>query len=619
MAYLIGTAGHVDHGKTTLLSALTGIETDRLPEEKARGMTIDLGFAYLDLEGVGRVSIVDVPGHERFIKNMLAGAWGVDVGLLCVAGDEGVMPQTREHFDILRLLEVRAMVVVLTKCDLVDKETRELVECEVRELLAGTRYAEAPVVAVSAVTGEGIEELKRVLAQTLIQLGPRGDVGSQWFLPIDRVFSVTGHGTVVTGTLARGKVKRGDECELLPGGERLRVKRVQVHGTEEEYAEAGQRTALNLGGVRRESIERGQAVASPGLMVETRCSNVRVFAIEPLRHGMRVRVHMGSGEFLGRLFLFDSAPGLVQIVFEESVACTKGQRLVLRRYSPPTLLGGGVVITPSATRRKKSDPTVGELLADGDESLPLEERVLSIITGARMGIETPLLAEQLGVPIPALGDVLERIKTGGKAFSFAGIWISPENYRALAEELRSLLWQLHQEDTHSAGIAKARFLSESGLRWSPRAWDRLLAQLQEDGYIRVMGAEVRHPDHEIKLTSRQQALLERILSAMRAHRAVPPSAEALAKELGVPPQAVWEIWQLGIEIGRIVRLEEDIYMSVETLEDLKDVVRSLAPKFTVSQFRDAVGSSRKYVLPILQYFDSQKVTRRVGDERIVLG
>jgi selenocysteine-specific elongation factor len=619
MAYLIGTAGHVDHGKTTLLAALTGIETDRLPEEKARGMTIDLGFAYLDLDGVGRVSIVDVPGHERFVKNMLAGAWGVDVALLCVAADEGVMPQTREHFEILCLLEARAMVVALTKCDMVDEETQDLVEWEVRELLSGTRYAEAPVVRVSALTGKGLQELKETLSKTLISLGPRRDIGSQWFLPIDRVFSVTGHGTVVTGTLAMGRVKQGDECELLPGGGRLRVRRVQVHGVEREYAEAGQRTALNLGGVKRENIERGQAVASPGLMVETRCSNIRVVALEPLKHGMRVRVHLGSGEFLGRLFLFDAVPDLAQIVFEEPVACTRGQRLVLRRYSPPTLIGGGVILTPSATRRKKSDPSVRELLAEGDESLPLEERVLSLITGVPMGIETSVMAEQLGMPVPALGDVLEQIKTTGKAFSFAGIWVSPENYRLLAEKLRDHLWRLHQSEAYSAGIAKSRLFAESGLPWSPKAWDRLLAQLHEDGFIRLMGAEVRHPEHEIKLTSRQQALLQRVLTAMRGHGAVPAGAETLAQELGVPPQAVREMWQLGMELGCIVRLEEDIYMSVETLEELKGVVRSLAPKFTVSQFRDAVGSTRKYVLPILQYFDSQKITRRVGDERVVVG
>lgn len=619
MAYLIGTAGHVDHGKTTLLAALTGIQTDRLPEEKARGMTIDLGFAYLDLEGVGRVSIVDVPGHERFIKNMLAGAWGVDLALLCVAADEGVMPQTREHFEILRLLEARAMVVVLTKCDTVDREAQDLVECEVQELLAGTRYSEAPVARVSAVTGEGLNELKRILARTLGNMGPRPDVGTRWFLPIDRVFSVTGHGTVVTGTLAAGRVRQGDECELLPGGGHLRVRRIQVHGKEVEFAEVGQRTALNLGGIKRENIERGQAVASPGLMVETQCSNVRVVALEPLKHGMRVRVHIGSGEFIGCVFLFDAVPDLAQVVFEEPVACTKGQRIVLRRYSPPTLLGGGEIVTPSATRRKKSDPSVRELLVSGNEALPLEERVLSLIRGARTGVETSVLAEWLGMPVSAIGDVLERIKCMAQAFSFAGIWMTPENYHSLAKGLQDCLWRLHQEDKSSAGVAKSRLLAESALLWSSKAWDRLLAQMQEDGYIRVMGAEVRHPQHEIKLTPRQETLLQRVLTAMKRHGATPANAETLAKELKVPPQAIMEIWQLGVEMRQIVRLDEDIYISMETLEDLKEVVRTLAPKFTVAQFRDATGSTRKYALPILQYFDSQKITRRVGDERIVVG
>ncbi|MCH8274848.1 MAG: selenocysteine-specific translation elongation factor [Armatimonadetes bacterium] len=618
MAYLIGTAGHVDHGKTTLLAALTGIDTDRLPEEKARGMTIDIGFAHIDLDGVGRVSIVDVPGHERFIKNMLAGAWGVDAAMLCVAADEGVMPQTREHFEILRLLEARTMVVALTKCDLADDETHQLAEMDVRDLLNGSPYAGAPIVRVSAVKRQGLDELKQALAAAIGSLGERHLDEENWFLPIDRVFSVVGHGTIVTGTLARGRVRAGSEGELMPGGERLRVRSVQTHGEAAEYAEVGQRTALNITGVKREELHRGQAVAAPGAMVETKCVNVRLAAVAELKHGSRVRVHLGAGEFIGKLFLFDRAPGYGQIVFEQPVACTAGQRMVLRRYSPPDLLAGADVVTPNATRRRKNDRGVAELLASAASGGALDERILSEVAKAPLGVETSVISEALGQPLQALGDAFERLKSGGRALSFAGIWMTPEGYRDLAEKVRGAVGALHEQQPQASAVAKSGALAESGIGWAGKAFDRLLAQMAEDGLIALHGANVRHPEYEISVSKKQRALLDRMVDAMREGGAVAPDAATLASEVGAPPQAVEEMWRLGIETGRIVRVEEGLYYAKETLEELMGTVRTLGPRFTIAQFRDATGSSRKYALPILLHFDSMRLTRRVGDERIIL-
>jgi len=621
MAYLIGTAGHVDHGKTTLIAALTGIDTDRLPEEKARGLTIDIGFAYLDLPEIGRVSIVDVPGHERFIKNMLAGAWGVDVALLCVASDESVMPQTREHFEIIRLLEARRMVVAITKCAMTDEETQDIVEMDIRSLLDKTPYAEASIVRVSAKERIGLEVLKKALADAIFSLGPRKIQEENWFLPIDRAFRVGGHGTVVTGTLAKGKVRVGEEGMVMPGNVEVRIRNVQVHGESVKEAEAGQRVALNIVGIEMERLHRGQAVGSFGSLVETNCVNVRLVPIEKLKHGERVRVHLGSGEFLGKLILFDAAPGYGQIRFEEAVACAREQRFVMRRYSPPTLLGGGEIVTPNARFRRKGDISVKELfvvMSDGGIR-SLEESILAEVGKHPEGVVTSVICETLGRTPHELGEAFEALKRQNKILGFAGIWITPENYKNLAEKIRTILFTLHEKEPASGAIPKSRLIQASGIGWNAKSWDRFLSKLSEDGVIRSMGGDVRHPDFSIRLNEKQQALLERVLEVMHSRGVIAPSPSEIAHELRVPPQAVEEICRLGVELGVLVKLDEGLVYSKETLENLKETVRKLGPKFTVAQFRDVTHSSRKYALPILQYMDEQRVTRRVGDERVVIG
>jgi selenocysteine-specific elongation factor len=619
MAYLIGTAGHVDHGKTTLIAALTGIDADRLPEEKSRGMTIDLGFAFIELPEIGRVSIVDVPGHERFIKNMLAGASGVDVALLCVAADEGVMPQTREHFEILRLLEARAVVVALTKCDMVDEDGQAIAEMDVRELLSGGPYADAPLIKVSAHTGSGLDELKQTLATTLSNLGPRAE-GGRWFLPIDRVFSVAGHGTIVTGTLALGTVAAGAEGVLMPGSEKLRIRSVQTHGEPANQAEAGQRTALNVAGVRKESLHRGQAVGAPGALVETTCVNVRLAPVGEIRHGQRIRFHIGAGEFIGKLFLFDEAPGFAQVRLEKEVACARGQRAVIRKYSPATILAGAEIVTPNAQLRRKTDKEIAEIVGDGaqqDESF--ESRIMAELAKRPMGIETAAICEALGQTQQMLGTAFETLKKSGEALGFAGIWISKENYGPLTVRVLEAVADLHKQSPQAAGIDKAKVASRAGLRWPVKSFDRLAAQMAEDGAILMSGSDIRHPEHKVAINDKQEALLQRTLDAMRKGGAVVPSAGDLALEVGAPRQAIDEMIRLGLATNRLVKVDEGLFYPPETLEELKQTLHSFGKPFTVAEFRDKTGSSRKYALPLLQYFDETRFTKRLGDERIVIG
>jgi selenocysteine-specific elongation factor len=615
MAYLIGTAGHVDHGKTTLIAALTGIDADRLPEEKARGMTIDLGFAFVELEGIGRVSIVDVPGHERFIKNMLAGASGVDVGLLCIAANEGVMPQTREHFQILNLLEARALVIALTKSDVGDPDVLDLAELDARSLLEGSRYEGARLVRVSAHLGQGIDELKAALQEAILELGER-PLSPAWFLPIDRVFTAEGHGTIVTGTVAAGAVEAGNDGVLVPGDRRLRVRSVQTHGANSGRAEAGMRAALNVSGVKKEDLHRGQAIGRQGCLFDTKVMNLRLTASIPLEHGKRVRAHIGTGEFIGKLFLFDHAPGYGQLRLEESCACAKGQRVILRNYSPPSLLAGAEIITPNARIRRKNDPDIQSILQTGSGE---EDSILSLLDKRPYGMQTADVCEALGATAQQLGDAFERLKNEKRAASFAGHWVSEQHYPMLSDAVEEVLKKLHAESPKSSTVPKAHVVGSLPFKWHPKAFDRLLARLSDEGKLVNRGAELAHPSHKVELSEKQAALLERVIEAMNIGGATAPSVDELAGSVGAPPHAIQDMFRLGIETGRLIRVAEGIYYPEKALDAIRQTVRSFKKPFTVAEFRDAFGTSRKFALPLLEYFDETRFTKRMGDERIVTG
>lgn len=609
MARLIGTAGHVDHGKTTLIQSLTGIDTDRFPEEKARGMTIDVGFAYIDLPPVGKVSIVDVPGHEKFIHNMLVGALGIDVALLCVAADEGVMPQTREHVEILRLLPVQRMVVALTRADLADADTRELATDEVRELLDASRFSTANIIPVSAVTGEGLPRLREELVRALQDTEDAR--GGPWYLPIDRAFAVKGHGTVVTGTLAQGRIKVGDRAYLEPGHWEVRVRSIHSHGELLDSGEPGRRTALNLGGVRLEDVRRGMTVGEPGAAFETTCLDVEIeWLVEP-KHGQRVRVSIGAEEAMGKAFLNAHDPTLVQLRLEQPVAAALHQPLILRRYSPMDLLGGGKVVVPLAKVRRKSE-AVAVVRAQDDA-----EAILGALGESPDGLMTEELCRLLGKTPQLLGGVFESLSADGKVVGFGGRWVSSVGLAALRRRVAETLSALHEANPTTPAHPRERVASQAGVAWAGKPYDRLLATLAQSGDLVVEGNLVRLPGFRLALSDKQRAFLDRVKEALIAAGANVPFTSDLAAQLHVPPQAVDEILRLGVQAKEIVRVEDGIFYADAQIEQLKDVVRKLPSPFAASDFRDATKSSRKFVIPLLEHFDSIGFTMRQGDRRIV--
>lgn len=617
MARLIGTAGHVDHGKTSLIRALTGIDADRLPEEKRRGMTIDIGFAHVRLPGVGDVSIVDVPGHERFLGNMLVGALGTDVALLCVAADEGVMPQTREHVEILELLPVERLVVALTRADLADPDTRALAAEEVRELLAGTRFGpDAPIVPVSSVTGEGLDELRRALDEAL--RAPEAPSNGPWYLPVDRAFTVRGHGCVVTGTLAQGTVVSGDSAVLEPGGRPVRVRGIQIHGQPAESAERGRRTALNLSGVGASEVRRGQAVGAPGVLFATTCLDARVrwkSPVDKVRHGMRVRAAIGSADAIGRLFLNAHDPGLIQLRLDEPVACASGQPLIVRRHSPSELLCGGRVTVPQAKPRRKSERPAGS----GLEALQLEPALWKLVSEAEAGLPSSEASRLLGRSVRDLRDPVERLLAEGRLLVLADLLFTPETFEASTERFVEQLRRLHEQRPSAPAQPRERVVQAAGLPWEGRRLDRVLARLAEEGRVVVEGTMVRDPSFQVPLTPRQRQFLDRVKAALDEAGVNVPSVLELARALGAPPQAVEEILRIGADRREVIRLGDGLHYTVQGLAAIQEAVRRGfgSRPFTAGEFRDLLGTSRKYAIPLLEHLDAVRFTVRRGDQRVV--
>ena len=470
MAKLIGTAGHVDHGKTTLIHALTGIDADRLPEEKRRGLTIDIGFAHMEFPGHGRVSIVDVPGHERFVTNMLVGAMGMDVVLLCVAADQGVMPQTEEHFQVVRLLPCESLIVVLTRRDVSDDETTALVREQVAGLLGGTRFEGAETVEVSAKTGEGLERLKALVQAQLDK--PTAPHSGPWVLPVDRTFTRPGHGTVVTGTLMRGSAKPGDPCVVLPGGAKTKVKSLQVHGSAADVAEFGQRTAMNLTGIELGAVERGSVVCEAGAAFETDLFDAKVEWVQRPKHGSRVRVSVGADEVIAKVFFSDSDESISQFRLERASVVTKGQHLIVRQYSPPLILGGGSVFVPLAKKRSKRE--AAEVTAGG---------LVELVARSPAGIETRELARRLGVAETALAGQLESAKAKGEVSGFAGLWFTPGTFGVAAKVFVASLETLHAKNPSKPLLPREEAVKSAGFGWSGKALDRIVTRLVADGLI----------------------------------------------------------------------------------------------------------------------------------------
>ena len=618
--YTIGTAGHVDHGKSTLIQALTGIDPDRLREEKERGLTIDIGFAWLTLPSGKEISIVDVPGHERFIKNMLAGVGGIDAALLVVAADEGVMPQTREHLDILDLLRVPAGILVLTRCDLVeDEDWLELVEEDVRETVAETVFAQSPLARVSAMTGEGLAELCAALDALLADTAAKRDVGRPR-LPIDRAFTLSGFGTVVTGTLLDGKLQVGDAAQIVPGNVSGRVRGLQSHKHTLETALPGNRVAVNVGGVDVDDIYRGQALTLPGMLSATRFGDVRVrllpTAPRPLEHGAVVGFHSGTMETLARVRLLDreaippGADGLAQLLLVKPVNLIKGDLFIIRQLSPACTLGGGEVLDPYPPRHKRFAQDVITAL-DTLESGSPEEVMLQAIR-QREPCPRDAIAGVLPLTPAEFDEILARLLGAGQAVDLGRSLYSAAGWAAATERITALLQAFHKRYPLRAGQGKEEVRRRLGLQ--SRVFNEIVQRLSADEVIAEEEGDLRLFDFRIVLSAAQEELATALLAVLEREPLAPPTLGEIRGTLAVDD----DFLNVLVEQDRIIQVDADLIYSRRAYQQAVEKVRAFLARegrATASQIRDVFGTSRKYALPLLEQMDRDNVTRRDGDER----
>jgi selenocysteine-specific elongation factor len=630
---VVGTAGHIDHGKSSLVRALTGIDPDRLKEEKTRGITIELGFAHTTIDGT-RVAFVDVPGHERFVRTMLAGVGGIDCVLLIVAADESVMPQTREHFDICRLLRIRRGIVVITKADLADGETRALVREEVSELVKGSFLERAPIVEVSAATGQGLDQLRALIVEQAALTAARPSDGAAR-LPIDRAFSMKGFGTVVTGTLVSGRIAVDDELMVLPQGRKVKVRGIQVHGRAAAEAAAGQRTAINLGGVEMSDVSRGETLAAAGTLSVTRRVDAEVDLLasaKPLKHGARVRLHNGTAEVLGRVSIAGSdseiAPGHsapVRIRLEQPAVLTRHDRFILRAYSPPLTIGGGMVLDPAPTRpgiRSADGRASLEQLrpvADGGDIAPLA----SMIAGAGLhGVDKAALTSRGGVAPRAVDGVIKQLEPRG--VTTAGDRLVMKTQLAQAgERIVALVSAFHKAQPMSEGLPREEAREKIFRRVDAAIFDKVLADLK--GRHALVGTDrLALSTHRVTVAGADDTVRTAIVDAYRAGGLKPPDAAAVEAASGAPKAVIEKLVIVLVREKVLVKLDTIVFHA-EALQQLKSEVAALkqgAPggraTVDVAAFKDRYGVSRKFAIPLLEYLDRERVTRRMGDVRVVL-
>ena len=634
---IVGTAGHIDHGKSALVRALTGTDPDRLPEEKKRGITIDLGFADLELADL-RLGFVDVPGHERFIKNMLAGAHGIDLLALVIAADEGVMPQTREHFDICRLLGVRNGLVVITKKDLVDEEMLVLVEDEARELVLGSFLENAPVVAVSSRTGAGLEELKVRLTELGKRVPPRS-LDFTMRLPIDRAFSMKGFGSVVTGTLISGKITEGDELELLPAPVNVRVRGLQVHNKPVHEAHAGQRTAVNLAGIDTSQIERGMVLSAAGRLRPTQVIDVAIDVLpgasRALRSRARVRFHIGAAEVLGRVRVLGGSTqiaaghsGLAQLRLEAPVVALHGDHFILRSYSPAETIAGGVILDPFAVkhRGRQMEQTLQQL-----RSLMQDDRAVKftgfVRASGERGLRMSDLAAATGWTNEILARVATEVQTEGAVIDTAGVYLARESFDRLSLAVMGELERYHKREPLARGMLRETLREKVFAHSLPELFAGVIARLEAGGKVVSEKDIVRASQHSVGLSEQDAELSKRIEQLYLAAGVEAPSIDEAMTKAGVTPAQraqARKLMQLLIDARKLVRIHGEMFMHAEAVEELKTKLRTYASQheperlIDVAAFKDLAGVSRKYAIPLLEFFDREQVTRRAGDKRLIL-
>ena len=634
---VIGTAGHIDHGKSALVRALTGTDPDRLKEEQVRGITIDLGFAHLEADGIN-LAFVDVPGHERFVKNMLAGAGGIDMAMLVVAADESVMPQTREHFQICRLLQVPAGIVVLTKCDVADADAVEIARQDVRELTAGSFLADAPIVTVSAKTGSGLEHLRSALVDSASTLRHRDREG-QTRLPIDRVFSIKGFGTVATGTLVAGTIRDEAELVVLPGGRTVKVRGLQVHGRREAEAGPGNRVAVNLGGVEVGDLTRGDTLCAPGAFEPTQRLDAVVDVLEESRglvHGSRVRFHQGTTELLGRVAIaaerqeggatVEIAPGrsaFARIRLEGPAVLTRGDRFILRAYSPSITIGGGVVLDPhpprAGIRTAAALARYRRLDASPERTDATESAVLVFVDESGIaGLPMVTIPGRAGLSQAAAEAVTKRLVAAGTAVRVGDLLVAPRVLEELSERLIAALRAHHGAQPLSEGLPREEARERLFRRGAAPVFDHVLTALAADRKI-VVRDRIALAGHQVSLSPEESRARDAIERVFRDAGLAPPDAAALPAAASIPAAVADRIAGLLVRQKTLVKLDVLLFHA-DVLAQLKADVRGLKgnARVDVSAFKERYGITRKFAIPLLEYLDRERVTRRVGDSRIVL-
>jgi len=646
--FIVGTAGHIDHGKTALVKAMTGVDCDRLDEEKRRGITIELGFAPLNLPDGKTVSIVDVPGHERFIRQMAAGAAGVDAAMLIIAATEGVMPQTREHLDILNLLGVRAGVVALTKKDLVDEETLEIARAEAADLIRGTCLSEAAIIPVSAVTGEGVPQVLAEIGNILDKVPPRKGFGA-FFLPIDRVFSKKGFGSVVTGTAYQGTLAEGDDVEIMPAGAAARVRSLQTHGAKAPSVQAGQRVAINLSAVSQEGMERGDAVCAKGAFIPTDCISAWIdilpSAHEGIAHWQRLRLHVGTVDVVARVSLLrlntdeknrvylPGGGGPVQLLPETKITVAAGQRFVLRFYSPLVTIGGGRIVLPNAAlaRNRTERAAKAEMVAALAENLsPVS--LLAALVHDRGVLGLPGLLELSQMDKNAFAEAVDELSRQPEAhklieFGKSRIFVSAAAFDAIAKAAQRILKKFHAESPELAGLDADKLYAS--LHAVPNAgkiavgdFRDLIGMMAAQGIVApviVQGKTCyRAVDFRQALDDKFTATVGRVREAVAAAGFNLLTLADLEEKLALSPAEIKRAAAFLREQGDLRLLDGGLLFSSQMKDRLLSVLASMQQDITVASLRDSIGVSRKFTLPMLEFLDSLGLTRRIGDKRVLV-
>jgi selenocysteine-specific elongation factor len=627
---ILGTAGHIDHGKTSLVKAMTGIDTDRLKEEKERGITIELGFAHLQLPSGQVLGIVDVPGHEKFVKHMVAGATGVDLVALVIAADEGVMPQTREHLEICQLLKVKKGLVILTKIDMVDQEWLELVKEDVSTFLSETFLAGAPILPVSSLTGEGIKELVATL-DSMAKEVPEREMGGFFRLPVDRVFTMKGFGTVITGTTISGLIKTGDEVTVYPQGLEARIRGIQVHNREVEEVSAGLRTAINLQGIEKEQIERGNVVATKDSLRPNRIVDVVVHHLKSsprkLKNRAKVRFHAGTSEIIATLVLLDTDelnPGdscFAEIRLEEPVAVLARDRYVLRSYSPVRAIAGGEILNAAPRKKKRfSEAALAELkvLNSGNLSEITEQFVLASRFEGVEQSELPFLTNASRKKLEEIVRTLQAKKRIIQYDKDKGTLVHADYLQKARDQILSILDRYHKDFPLKVGLLKEELRSRTSASGDSKLFNFVITQLAQEGVVVQEKEVLRLKDHRVTLAQDQEKVRHEIEETYLKGALQPPYFRELAQKF--PGNSGTDVLQVMVKDGILIKVKEDLFFHKDVIEELKRrLIAVLKEKGEIDtpQFKDMTGASRKYTIPLLEYFDITQLTMRIGDKRVL--